>query len=595
MSGGSKRKAGDSSLVHDTFKRRNISAGGAPGKRTLTQQLTPELQTGSVVQLLIQRGVSAAQADASQTVHAAAEHGIAGSSSRLPYADQIQRQFGHHDIGDIQAHTDESAAAGAGAMGAQAFAAGNHVAFAGTPDLHTAAHEAAHVVQQKGGVQLKGGVGEVGDSYERNADAVADRVVAGESAQDLLDQHAGRSGDGAPVVQRDVKPAGLAWRNVVIEAESRIQDVIRNAQRDKKGRLELELAIEPDFVGIDRSTATGAAPPGKDPDGVGVYKAAIAALRDIAAEPPRSRRIMTVVLERTADSWERNRYALTGETKPITDAQPVQVSAGQAEIANVLQLAQAARHGEVTMDVACSSDGVRILSWRSSGSLTLGSAAQPSTEHATRALAELANHAGARTLVYELRHKVGALGWEPEAMKLLGEVKPPEDDAEFHEPQGGGRVFDPDDAEELVADIRNKRRLVLSTAAELIAEQDPTRLHNLVFSLGPLLLVGMMRVGRIVRLGGRWRPRAITDEVCRVGCEGIAQQIRKHLGGEIVRITPKGAPALGAFRGKNWAWGHHEVVVQNGRVFDITTGHHGLEIAEYKKLWDHPEAIHFGF
>jgi len=154
--------------------------------------------------------------------------------------------------------------------------------------------------------------------------------------------------------------------------------------------------------------------------------------------------------------------------------------------------------------------------------LTLGSAAQPSTEHATRALAELANHAGARTLVYELRHKVGALGWEPEAMKLLGEVKPPEDDAEFHEPQGGGRVFDPDDAEELVADIRNKRRLVLSTAAELIAEQDPTRLHNLVFSLGPLLLVGMMRVGRIVRLGGRWRPRAITDEVCRVPSPAFA-------------------------------------------------------------------------
>jgi hypothetical protein len=123
-------------------------------------------------------------------VHAAAERGIAGGSTALPYADQIQRAFGHHDIGNIQAHTDGAAAASAGAMGARAFATGDHVAFAGTPDLHTAAHEAAHVVQQRGSVQLKAGVSEVGDAYERHADQVADRVVAGESAQDLLDQHA---------------------------------------------------------------------------------------------------------------------------------------------------------------------------------------------------------------------------------------------------------------------------------------------------------------------------------------------------------------------------------------------------------------------
>src|SRR5262249_8356100 len=36
----------------------------------------------------------------------------------------------------------------------------------------------------------KGGVGAAGDAYERHADAVADRVVAGESAEDLLDQRA---------------------------------------------------------------------------------------------------------------------------------------------------------------------------------------------------------------------------------------------------------------------------------------------------------------------------------------------------------------------------------------------------------------------
>jgi hypothetical protein len=67
------------------------------------------------------------------------------------------------------------------------------VAFAGAPNLHTAAHEAAHVIQQRAGVQLKGGVGEVGDPYERHADAVADAVVQGKSSEALLDAYPYRS------------------------------------------------------------------------------------------------------------------------------------------------------------------------------------------------------------------------------------------------------------------------------------------------------------------------------------------------------------------------------------------------------------------
>ena len=76
-------------------------------------------------------------------------------------------------------------------MRASAFARGNDVAFGGTPDLHTAAHEAAHVVQQAGGVRLADGVGREGDEHERHADAVADHVVRGESAETLLDGYTG--------------------------------------------------------------------------------------------------------------------------------------------------------------------------------------------------------------------------------------------------------------------------------------------------------------------------------------------------------------------------------------------------------------------
>src|SRR6185503_6628882 len=113
-----------------------------------------------------------------------------------PFLDVIQSSFGSHDISGVAAHTDPAAQKASEDLGATAYAKGNHVAFGSTPDLHTAAHEAAHVVQQRSGVHLKGGVGQKGDTYETHADSVADRVVKGESAEQLLDQVAGREGGG---------------------------------------------------------------------------------------------------------------------------------------------------------------------------------------------------------------------------------------------------------------------------------------------------------------------------------------------------------------------------------------------------------------
>jgi hypothetical protein len=42
-------------------------------------------------------------------------------------------------------------------------------------------------------------------------------------------------------------------------------------------------------------------------------------------------------------------------------------------------------------------------------------------------------------------------------------------------------------------------------------------------------------------------------------------------------------------------WAHHEVVVKVGRVYDAFTGHKGATISEYKSLWEHADAIKFGF
>ncbi len=112
--------------------------------------------------------------------------GVRGGGQPLPHLDRIQAAFGPHDVTGIRAHIGGQAADAATAIGAQAYATGTDVAFRSSPDLHTAAHEAAHVVQQRAGVHLKGGVGEAGDTYEQHADAVADAVVRGESAATLL-------------------------------------------------------------------------------------------------------------------------------------------------------------------------------------------------------------------------------------------------------------------------------------------------------------------------------------------------------------------------------------------------------------------------
>ena len=214
--------------------------GSAPGKRTLTEGLpagapVQRKSTGPAnaapdaseshrsaaalasnpfaIHLLFGgRGAAAVQRRASGpapgAVHAAAARGIDGPATGLPFASQIQASFGPcHDVSAIQAHVGGAAAEGASAMGASAYATGNHVVFADAPDLHTAAHEAAHVVQQAHGVSLYGGVGQAGDHYEQHADAVADRVVAGQSAADLLDGVAsagsGRAG-----------PAGVQQRSL---------------------------------------------------------------------------------------------------------------------------------------------------------------------------------------------------------------------------------------------------------------------------------------------------------------------------------------------------------------------------------------------
>jgi len=135
------------------------------------------------------------------SVQEVADSGTGDPGGKLPHLAKIQQSFGpDHDVSGVSAHSGPSAQAALNDMGAQGYATGNKVALK-NKDLHTAAHEAAHVVQQRQGVHLKGGAGEKGDTYEKQANAVADAVVAGKSAAPLLGAPSGGQSSGGGGVQ----------------------------------------------------------------------------------------------------------------------------------------------------------------------------------------------------------------------------------------------------------------------------------------------------------------------------------------------------------------------------------------------------------
>jgi hypothetical protein len=230
---------------------RGITAGAAsemaPGKRTLTETLS------------VQRKGDGAAGDVD--VHAAAAQGIAGPDGPLPHRDAIQQSFGsNHDLSEIRAHTDGTAQQASAEMGAAGYATGNHVAFAGTPDLHLAAHEAAHVVQQRAGVQLSGGVGAAGDAYERNADEVADRVVAGQSAADLLPS--GQGGTGSQLQHKPAAPAaGHAAERAEDEADEHDLEALEADESEERTPANVTLAAGKPPGAVQKKAASGAPAP----------------------------------------------------------------------------------------------------------------------------------------------------------------------------------------------------------------------------------------------------------------------------------------------------------------------------------------------
>lgn len=104
-----------------------------------------------------------------------------GSTNPYPHFEMIQQAFGSYDISGVKTMPEMPTAGRAATVG-------DTVAIAPSASSRTAAHEAAHVVQQRAGKTPEGGVSRPGDALERHADLVADAVTSGASAEPLLGQ-----------------------------------------------------------------------------------------------------------------------------------------------------------------------------------------------------------------------------------------------------------------------------------------------------------------------------------------------------------------------------------------------------------------------
>jgi hypothetical protein len=100
-------------------------------------------------------------------------------------------------------------------------------------------------------------------------------------------------------------------------------------------------------------------------------------------------------------------------------------------------------------------------------------------------------------------------------------------------------------------------------------------------------------------------------------CTDCADLIQALIGGVIERIQPAGGrPALGPTEGPapedasvprrdvdgplpdtpdHSPWAYHDVVVQDGKVYDAWTGRPGLDIQAYKDLWKDKDDIQWPF
>lgn len=170
----------------------------SPGKRSMTQGLAPRPLVFRVESAEAARELGAAfghrdRNGVAETADAAVDRAAtsSGSALRADVRERFESSLGA-DLSAVRVHTGDASAHASTAVGAKAYTVGNDIHFGAgqyQPDdpfgLHLLAHEVAHTQQQAGGTphrQHKLEVSTPGDALEREADAAADAMVAGQPA-----------------------------------------------------------------------------------------------------------------------------------------------------------------------------------------------------------------------------------------------------------------------------------------------------------------------------------------------------------------------------------------------------------------------------
>ncbi|NUV40612.1 DUF4157 domain-containing protein [Streptomyces sp. CAI-24] len=157
------------------------------------------------------------------------------------------------DFSDVRVHSGPAARSSAAEVGARAYTSGSDIVIGeGGADRHTLAHELVHVIQQRrgpvagtdDGAGLK--VSDPADRFEREAEATAQRVMAGRASgvHDPGPGSAARTGAGEPAaVQRIVRiTPGMYLRGVDATDQtltaSQLQRYLALAVQDEVGRAQ---------------------------------------------------------------------------------------------------------------------------------------------------------------------------------------------------------------------------------------------------------------------------------------------------------------------------------------------------------------------
>lgn len=160
-------------------------------------------------------GSAMRQASSMQAPEQTADAGFTGTPMALPYKAELEQSFGR-SLDGIEAYADPAAKHASSRLNANAYAAGNKIAFSSDkPSKSLVAHEVTHVLQSSGGMAAGGGAG-IDTSGEHEAEKVEGAVAKGKPASSALKtdpRKAGAAAGGA--IQRSTgRPARSA--NVIM-------------------------------------------------------------------------------------------------------------------------------------------------------------------------------------------------------------------------------------------------------------------------------------------------------------------------------------------------------------------------------------------